>query len=162
VTTISIRVVGAEPIADRFSRAPEFMGEIFEANFVTLGKETATIMRDQLRVKNYTGHLERSVTYEVQGGQQPYVAIGPDAEHGVWVKEGTNPHWAPIEPLKRWAAWKLGDERLAYPVQRKIAGDGTEPYDFIEMVLMDGRFQSILANTAERLGIDLVARLEKE
>ncbi len=43
-----------------------------------------------------------------------------------WVELGSEPHWVPIDPLKLWAKRKLGDESLAYAVQRAIARRGTK------------------------------------
>jgi hypothetical protein len=155
---ISVSVVGALPIAARFKRAPEIMKELFEANFTTLGGTIAWVMREQMAEKKYTGDMERSVQWEVQSSP-PQLKVGPEASHSVFVKEGTAPHWAPIEPLIAWAHWKLGDAKAAYMVQKKIAAFGTEGHDFIEMTLQDGRFQAALTNTARRLGTDLVAKV---
>ena len=54
-------------------------------------------------------------------------AGGVDYALGVEVGQppGTN---VPIEPLKRWAHLKLGDENLAYPVRAVIRKHGTKGY----------------------------------
>ena len=157
---IRVTVEGAIPIAQRYERAPKIMEELFTSNFRTLGGHVAWVMRTHMQPKKYTGQMERSVSWEV-APRPPWVAIGPTAPHAQYVLNGTPPHWAPIQPLLRWAEWKLGDAKAAYKVQRKIAKFGTEGYDFLEMTMQDARFQSALVNTAGRLGMDLVARLEK-
>lgn len=48
------------------------------------------------------------------------------------VEEGSRPHWAPIEPLKLWAKRKLGDESIAFRVQRAIARHGTRAHKMFE------------------------------
>jgi hypothetical protein len=101
--------------------------------------------------------MERSVSSEVSPRM---LKVGPTAPYAGWVRLGTGPHWVPIEPLKEWAKWKLGNASLAYPIQKKIARFGTEGFDYLEMTLQDARFQTALANTAERLGIELVAEIE--
>lgn len=46
------------------------------------------------------------------------------------VEFGTSPHFVPIEPLKGWAARKLGDQSLAWAVRAKIAKVGTDAHPF--------------------------------
>jgi len=60
------------------------------------------------------------------------------AEYTLWARSayaaameyGTSPHFVPIEPLKGWAARKLGDESLAWAVRAKIAKKGTSAHPF--------------------------------
>lgn len=54
--------------------------------------------------------------------------VESDMEYAQAVEMGTDPHWVPIEPLKRWAHLVLGDESAAYAVQAKIARVGTVGY----------------------------------
>lgn len=42
------------------------------------------------------------------------------------LEEGTDPHWPPIAPLLIWARRKLGDEKIAYAIQKKISVAGTK------------------------------------
>lgn len=58
------------------------------------------------------------------------VVWGYNAPHAKPVEFGTAPHWAPIDPLKDWARRVLGDESVAYAVQKKIANEGTDPSPF--------------------------------
>jgi hypothetical protein len=43
---------------------------------------------------------------------------------------GTDPFWAPLDPLKEWAERVTGDPGFAYYVQWKIAQEGIEPKRF--------------------------------
>lgn len=72
----------------------------------------------------------------LQSGIQPRqnrdgsVEWGYAAEYARYVEFGTAPHWPPIEPLKGWARRVLGDESLAYAVQKSIAENGTPAQPF--------------------------------
>jgi len=58
--------------------------------------------------------------------------FGYDADHAPYVEGGTDPHWPPIEPLQEWAELVLGDRSAAWPIQKKIAEEGTPPQPFIQ------------------------------
>ena len=53
-----------------------------------------------------------------------------DQPHALPQELGTEPFWAPIQPLKDWANRQGADEGLAYYVQWKIAQEGidAQPY----------------------------------
>ena len=55
---------------------------------------------------------------------------GYRADHAKPVEFGSQPHWPPIAPLKKWARRVLGDESAAYAVQQKIAEKGTPAQKF--------------------------------
>ena len=57
------------------------------------------------------------------------------AGHSAAMEYGTRPFYAPIDPLKSWAARKLGDENLAYPVRAKIAKLGITAQPFMRPAL---------------------------
>jgi hypothetical protein len=59
------------------------------------------------------------------------VVWGYKAPYAPYVEYGTAPHYPPIEPLKRWASRVLGDESIAYALQKKIGEEGTEPQPFV-------------------------------
>jgi hypothetical protein len=85
----------------------------------------------------------------------------------MFVRMGTRPHWAPIGPLKRWAAVKLGDEKAAYPVQRSIAKYGTSMYQLGKRgdkanpwparVLARNDFQTAVRKTADETAVEITA-----
>jgi hypothetical protein len=84
----------------------------------------------QERVAVDSGQLQQSGVTP-QKRDDGSVVWGYNAEYARWVELGSNPHWAPIEPLKGWARRVLGNESAAYAVQRKIAQEGTDPQPFI-------------------------------
>lgn len=97
----------------------------------TRGERLITKVIDQKGI-NFRGDLKGSVTTDTERtGRTVTMKVGPDAEHAVYVLKGTRPHWAPIAPLREWARLKLGDERIGYAVQHKIARVGTDPKDFL-------------------------------
>ena len=53
------------------------------------------------------------------------------------IEYGTSPHFVPIEPLKGWAARKLGDQSLAWAVQKKIAMKGTSAQPFFRPAMFE-------------------------
>lgn len=92
----------------------------------TMSHTVVWVMRNELEAVRYTGQMERSVNANIvaqRGGVE--VTVGPTVPYATYIRYGTRPHWAPIAPLKRWAMWKLGDERAGYAVQRSIAKFGT-------------------------------------
>ncbi len=54
--------------------------------------------------------------------------VATSCPYALPVETGSKPHWAPIEPLKLWARRKLGDESIAYAIQRAIARRGTRAH----------------------------------
>ena len=111
---------------DRFRNAEQIWRAIVEPELRTLGGKMVEAMRVELKPVHYTGKLEESVRYVTEvKGKRIEMTVGPTAEHRFFVRYGTRPHWAPIAPLKAWAAVKLGDENAAYAVQRSIATHGT-------------------------------------
>lgn len=109
----------------------------------------------QDRVPVAFGELKRSGVppYEEADGDFTWGYKAPHAPH---VEFGTAPHWAPIEPLKRWAALILGDESAAYAVQQKIAKYGTPPQPFVRPGLAETR--RVLKATGQNLKADMARR----
>jgi len=113
-------------LSRRWQKVPENFDRIVEPELRQLGHAIAYYMRQEVKEIQYTGALAQSISSQIEIGNKRYsLIVGPTVEHAKYVKYGTRPHWAPIEPLKRWAKWKLGDERLAYAVQHSIAKYGT-------------------------------------
>jgi len=54
-----------------------------------------------------------------------------DAPHALPIEEGTEPFWAPIQPLIEWANRQGEDEGLAYAAQWKIAQEGITPQPYL-------------------------------
>jgi len=110
-------------------------------------EEVATQARKNARVD--TGVLRGAIatrldaTRSVGGLVRGTVYVGSQAPYAQAVDEGSRPHWAPIAPLKRWAARKLGDERIGYAIRWAIARRGTKPTRF-----MSNAIRSVLPRAA--------------
>lgn len=128
---ISIDFRSAKELEARYAdTAGALWNKIVYPNLKQLGHALGTYMRAELKDVKYTGEMERSIGADIQigGAGQFIMEVGPVVEHSKYVRYGTRPHWAPIAPLKRWAAEKLGDENAAYAVQRSIAKYGTSTW----------------------------------
>jgi len=68
------------------------------------------------------------------------------------VVHNTAPHWTSVENLKKWAKDKLGDENLAYALQKSIAVKGTKPHPFIKETLIQ-EFPRLLAKGLSHKGV---------
>jgi len=141
------------------------------ANGLTmLGNQTVEFAKDELSDVRYTGALESSFVVETDTARLE-TQVYPTAPHASYMRDGTKPHWMPIGPLLLWAKDKLGDERLAYPVQWSMAqpGGGTSIFQlrkrgtkenpWPERVIARGDFQSALNTMTERLGTQIEARI---
>lgn len=80
-----------------------------------------------------TGELARSVvTTRVDDG----AIVKVEAPQGVFMEEGTRPHFPPLQPLEDWVRTKgfaqddASVKRIAYAVALKIAKDGIAPRHF--------------------------------
>jgi len=106
---------------------------------------------------NTEGDLKGSVTSSLDRDAGFFeLEIGPSVHYAPYVQYGTRPHWAPIEPLKRWVRKKFGgDDDAAYAVQWKIAREGTDRQDYLTGPFgllkreVPGRIESAIADHLE-------------
>lgn len=162
---LNMTIDGTERIAANLRKWPDHRSEYVGRNLQVLGNKVGEVMRGYMHPRYYTGEGEKSLTVETSAGQgEDYVSIGPEAEHWVYVRFGTRLHWPPVEPIARWCAAKLGtdDPGVVFLVRRKIATEGTEPDPFLENTLEDSRTQDAIAETADAIGVELVAVIEGE
>lgn len=163
---VRIDVEGLDELERSFRDFPRIYKHYATANLTALGGRVIYFCRQELADVRYTGALEQSFTADVDSDKTS-LTVYPRAKHAAFVRPGTRPHWAPIEPLKRWAAAKLGDERAAYPVRWSIRTHGTSMYQQQKRgtkanpwplrVVARGDFATAMRATAERLGKDLAA-----
>ena len=73
-----------------------------------------------------TGMLRNSIRAERVGRTTWYV--GSHVSYAAAIEYGTKPHMPPSNELKYWARRKLGNEKLAYAIAKKIAQRGTKPH----------------------------------
>lgn len=85
-----------------------------------------------------TGRLSGSITTAaaiVDG--VPAVLVGSPVSYAIFVHEGTKPHWPPRDPIARWLAFKGGNQKDTFLVQRAIARRGTLPRPFLTQAMRD-------------------------
>ncbi len=129
----------------RLGKSKAVMTRAMEEEGRLLGRTVVDVMRSELEAVKYTGALERSVSTRIEPSTSSgvvKVSVYPTAKHAPYIRYGTGPYaghdqyWPPIAPLKRWAAWKLGDENAAYAIRQKIHERGTSRY--AEMLYGEG------------------------
>lgn len=126
---LKIDAKDVEKLHARFGNADQIWEQIVRPELTDLGNTMVRAMRSELELVHYTGALEKSVRVVIEVSPKRFsLEVGPTAEHRYWVAMGTRPHWAPIAPLRRWCAMKLGDENAAWAVQRSIAKFGTSRF----------------------------------
>ena len=175
---IIIQTSGFELVRKAFSGMDQKVQLVVRSNFTALGYKGVSVMKRVLEFVKATGAEQQSVKFDFDE-KALEVRVFPTARHAIFTRTGTRPHWAPIAPLKLWAALRFGDESVAYAIQRNIAKFGTSQYlvqkghpfneqtqygmglNFPKATLSQGDMQSSIHNTARRLGIDLVAMIEK-
>lgn len=79
-----------------------------------------------------------------QSGFQPVwengkLKTGYRAQHALPMEYGTQPFWAPIEPLKEWAERVVGDAGFGYYVQQKIAEEGIDAQPYMRPSVEKGK-----------------------
>jgi hypothetical protein len=73
------------------------------------------------------GYLRKSIHNEMFERGSNIIGETKTTSPYAWpVETGSKPHWVPIGPLLLWAKRKLGDEKIAYAVQKAIAKRGTK------------------------------------
>ncbi len=125
--------------------------------------DAVKLLRDNRKV-GYTHELISNIRTEVtkQAGMiLGVVGVGANVKHGIFVHEGTKPHFPPIEPILKWVIFKgllnknksgAGNgsglkstkkaadvsseaKQIAYLIARKISRSGTKAFPFLNMAL---------------------------
>lgn len=115
--------------------------------------------------------LAISMDFQVLGAIMPeIIRIGPGVEYGVFVAEGTRPHFPPYRAgsgLERWVRLKLGVQapesvNVAFLIARRIAATGTLPNEyhrrglnrvFGEIITIWSEMQKLIVHRVLRGGI---------
>lgn len=85
----------------------------------------------KLYANAFTGDLKRSITLEpIRPDSDTYRLFSP-LQYAAPLEFGTSPHAVPIDPLKKWAKRKLGDEDAAWAIANKIKKEGTNAHPFM-------------------------------
>lgn len=109
--------------------APKLFEKAFKRAFTESGELVKTYARKNAPVD--TGNLKRSINYKVKKTE---VRIGPNARYGVYVEDGTRPHYVKPKRLKKWASRKGLDPQL---VAWAIAKHGTKAQPFLGPAIKD-------------------------
>lgn len=124
----------------------EFEYPALEKVLREMGARMQQYMREKLEnhkpfKTNASYNLSNSITYLINKENQDYEVSISLEDYWKWVENGTEPHWAPIKPLKEWVLVKPvipevrngklpTVDQLAYAVQWKIHEEGTQPQKF--------------------------------
>jgi hypothetical protein len=125
-------------MADNYTFSAEVIGgDELEASLKKAGEQASQLLADALNQTAYiiqpaavagapadTGQLRASIHTEPASAKNLESKVGTNVKYAWPMETGTGPHMVPIAQLKSWAKRKLGDERLAYPVQKAIARNG--------------------------------------
>jgi hypothetical protein len=123
----NIRFEGMQDLIDGLQDAAAQFDKIIIKELRPLGQFTEMLCKVELSDTRFTGELESSFVVEVSVNENA-VRIFPQAKHAIFIRKGTRPHNAPINRIRAWAAGKLGDANLAWPVWRSIATEGTSVF----------------------------------
>lgn len=163
-----IEIQGLEELIDLFMDMARHVRRVVIRGLRDAGNVTIAMCRMELADARYTGELDASFVVDIDEPRMR-AEIYPTAKHRMFVRMGTRPHWAPIGPLKAWAAVKLGDEGLGYAVQRSIAKEGTSVFQlrrrgtkanpWPQRVVQRTDFQQMIRYMADEIGVDLVEEI---
>lgn len=127
--------------------------EIRRDELRSLGKRIVKIVQDEAPAD--LRKLRKSVGYRTEGGKNTLtLTVYVGTKYASYVMGGTRPHWAPIAPLKGWAA-RHGIN--VYALQHTIAVKGTRPNQF--QVRAFARSQGDINTTSGRIALRVANEL---
>ena len=116
--------------------------------------EEAAAMVEQTAVREVPvniGDLRGSINKQVFLDR---AEVGSNSEYAEWVEYGTKPHWPPREAIARWAHQKGISPDAVFPIQRKIAREGTEEQPFLRPAIDKNR-RNLLKRLAELMRAEI-------
>lgn len=165
---MTVTIKGLDEILTALLAADTLIVKVTGSALIMMGNQTVGFAQDELADVRYTGALDSSFIVETDMNKLE-TQVFPTAKHALFVRNGTAPHWAPIGPLQAWAAAKLGDANLAYPVQQSIAQQGTSVFQVRKRgtkanpwparVIVRSDFLAALDSMAKRIGVQVEARI---
>lgn len=125
-----VKIQGLKEVTKMYQQAPErtlraTQEALQESGDLLVEKTVEKIKAKDLRDR---GKMLQSVRSYPTGPLQQVVEV--DAKYAPALEEGAAPHRPPITALKGWARRKLGNEKLAYVVAKKIATKGIKARHF--------------------------------
>lgn len=140
MSTFNFKVEGLKELERDMKRADKNLMPVLRKAMVA---STAKIKRDaKENVPVFQANLKRSifdrVTSSLTSSIKGIVGVGTGAKYGPFVEFGRRPgKRPPIDPIKKWARIKLGNEGAAFAIASKIASKGTKAQPFMLPALKD-------------------------
>jgi hypothetical protein len=180
----SVEIEGLELInlLVRLLRMPDYARDVARRELSKAGQELVAIEKNILSDARYTGNMESSIWYAVEGaGGDAELIVGPNvagnvADPGkVWaIWKGGPPGrmWVPIETLSGWMSARGIPPHLARTIQWTIHEKGTSTYrqeqsgspdwPFPEETLESARGQAVLKGIAENTLTQVMASIGEQ
>lgn len=122
--TIKIEIEGLNKLKTAFRKSPEIVRDQIQKAIT----QSIFLVHREAKLEapvGVTGHLRSRMGKQIT----PFRGvIGPTVEYGLFVHEGTSPHWTSVKNLEKWAN-KKGINPFA--LQRSIARKGTKANPFM-------------------------------
>lgn len=101
------------------------------------------------------GGLQKSVNVYESTPKRGVVGVGE--KYGLYVEQGSRPHFPPVAAIERWAQTKLGVRGAGFLIARKIARVGTKAHPFVapafsrSKVFIQQQFDTAIKNIVSAL-----------
>lgn len=110
-----------------------------------------------------TGSLSQSVRVTVLSGQTFVVAEGRALDHWKYVGNGRGPgKQPPTAPIRRWLRAKGQDERLAFPIARKIGREGSKDFREGNENVFGGKIREFQEQRRFYLGKEIASEVREQ
>lgn len=110
-------------------------------------------LQENIRDNTFTGELSDSIKIEVKKERKNFVLKLSFAEHGIYLDEGTKPHFPPVNEIKYWAqAHNINEWALAHSIAEKGTKEHPWLYTF-EDAMFDKDLRRLLDEGVEN-GLD--------
>ena len=121
-----VKVTGLDELQRRLEKYPAICRTALKVGILAMAIKVEGEVKRETPV--HTGHLRSSIGHRVvMIGKNVSGVVSTPVGYAPPVELGSEPHWPPIKPIKRWAHLVLGDEKAGYLVARAISKRGTKP-----------------------------------
>lgn len=122
---MNIEIENFQQIVDLLDKYPDIAEVLFDK---AIKNSILSIQRDAIiKAPVNTGALRSSI----QSGFEPLVGVLEVlSPYGAVMEYGTQPHFPPLDEIKKWCLLKFGTDAPAFAIAKKIAREGTKarPY----------------------------------
>jgi len=130
---ISIHIDNIDKVKREFQRKPR---EVTKEVDTALDRAAHKIENDaKQNAPGNTGALQESIKAQRRGIARHRVIV--NSEYGIYVHEGTKPHWPPFSENTALADWAQNKGLPPFAVAKSIAEDGTEAQPFLREAVED-------------------------